>query len=177
MHSPCPPPPSVTNTGAAPITFEALLHTYLSVGAAAGCRVSGLAGLPYKDKPSGLAGVVDPSPDVVLTTSEVDRIYADTPALVTVRGVSGGPAAALTVQRAGWMVAPAGGAPTPVPLDVVVWNPGAIRAAAIADLGDEDYLRYVCVEPGRVSPATAPAGVLPPGGVWTIQQVLTAVSG
>lgn len=59
------------------------------------------------------------------------------------------------------------------PLDVVVWNAGAVRARAIADLGDEDWRHYICIEPGRVSPATAahPAGAsLPPGRVWTLTQ-------
>lgn len=60
------------------------------------------------------------------------------------------------------------------PLDVVVWSPGAARAAAIADLGDADYAHYVCVEPGRVSADTAggPAQPLQPGKVWTLTQEL-----
>lgn len=36
--------------------------------------------------------------------------------------------------------------------DVVVWNPGKEKAAAIADFGPEDgYKRMVCVEAGSVS--------------------------
>lgn len=61
------------------------------------------------------------------------------------------------------------------PLDVVVWNAWVERSKAIADLGDEDYKRYVCVEPGRVSAATAAAPAnkeLHPGHVWTLRQEL-----
>ena len=65
------------------------------------------------------------------------------------------------------------------PLDVVVWNPGPVRARAILDLGDEDWRHYVCVEPGRVSPATAThhaATALPPGRVWTLTQEVLMVA-
>jgi hypothetical protein len=59
------------------------------------------------------------------------------------------------------------------PLDVVVWNPGPERAKAIADLGDDDWRHYVCVEPGRVSPATAAhhaGAALRPGQAYTLTQ-------
>jgi glucose-6-phosphate 1-epimerase len=38
-----------------------------------------------------------------------------------------------------------------VPTDVVVWNLWADKAAAMADMDDTEYLRFVCVEPGCVS--------------------------
>lgn len=61
------------------------------------------------------------------------------------------------------------------PLDVVVWNPNADRARTIPDLDPEEYRSYVCVEPGRVSPATAsfPAHrALAPGQKWTLIQTV-----
>ena len=61
-----------------------------------------------------------------------------------------------------------------MPLDVVVWNPGAVRAAGIADLGDGEWRDYVCVEPGFVAAATRAAapgnGSLAPGDQFFIRQ-------
>jgi glucose-6-phosphate 1-epimerase len=46
--------------------------------------------------------------------------------------------------------------------DAVVWNPGAADAAALADMADEEYRRFVCIEPALIGPAT-----LAPGAAWT----------
>jgi len=46
--------------------------------------------------------------------------------------------------------------------DAVVWNPGAEDAAALADMADEEYRRFVCVEPALLNGPT-----LQPGQGWT----------
>ena len=38
----------------------------------------------------------------------------------------------------------------PVPADCVVWNAWIEKCHNIADMEDEDYKKYVCVEPGFV---------------------------
>jgi glucose-6-phosphate 1-epimerase len=45
--------------------------------------------------------------------------------------------------------------------DAVVWNPGAADAAALADMEDEEYRRFVCIEPALLDPLT-----LAPGESW-----------
>jgi glucose-6-phosphate 1-epimerase len=45
--------------------------------------------------------------------------------------------------------------------DAVVWNPGAADAAALADMEDDEYRRFVCIEPALLGPE-----VLQPGAVW-----------
>ena len=42
--------------------------------------------------------------------------------------------------------------------DAVVWNPGAANAAAMADLEDDEYQRFVCIEPAVIEPVTLRAG-------------------
>jgi glucose-6-phosphate 1-epimerase len=42
--------------------------------------------------------------------------------------------------------------------DAVVWNPGAANAVALADLGDDEYQRFVCIEPAVIEPVTLQAG-------------------
>jgi len=45
--------------------------------------------------------------------------------------------------------------------DAVVWNPGAEDAAALADMADEEYRRFVCIEPALLD-----GPVLQPGQSW-----------
>jgi glucose-6-phosphate 1-epimerase len=45
--------------------------------------------------------------------------------------------------------------------DAVVWNPGPADAAALADMEDEEYRNFVCIEPASLGPLT-----LEPGGIW-----------
>ncbi|TXG02061.1 D-hexose-6-phosphate mutarotase [Massilia arenae] len=45
--------------------------------------------------------------------------------------------------------------------DAVVWNPGAADTAALADMEDDEYQRFVCIEPAQLSPVE-----LAPGAVW-----------
>ena len=43
--------------------------------------------------------------------------------------------------------------------DVVVWNPGPTRAAALADMPDDDWLQLLCVEAAVIgAPVTLAAG-------------------
>ncbi|UMR31094.1 D-hexose-6-phosphate mutarotase [Massilia sp. MB5] len=44
----------------------------------------------------------------------------------------------------------------------VVWNPGAANAAALLDMADEEWRRFVCIEPARVDKQ-----ILRAGGEWS----------
>ncbi|MES2130492.1 MAG: D-hexose-6-phosphate mutarotase [Pseudomonadota bacterium] len=43
-------------------------------------------------------------------------------------------------------------------VDAVVWNPGAADAAALADMEDTEYQRFVCVEAALIDPPPLAAG-------------------
>ncbi|MBQ5949023.1 D-hexose-6-phosphate mutarotase [Massilia sp. ST3] len=45
--------------------------------------------------------------------------------------------------------------------EAVVWNPGAADAAALSDMEDGEYRRFVCIEPALLDPHT-----LAPGETW-----------
>jgi len=47
-------------------------------------------------------------------------------------------------------------------LDAVVWNPGAQDAAALADMEDDEYRRFICIEAALIDQRT-----LAPGAGWT----------
>jgi glucose-6-phosphate 1-epimerase len=42
--------------------------------------------------------------------------------------------------------------------DAVVWNPGAANAAALPDLADDEYQRFVCIEPAVIEPVLLAGG-------------------
>lgn len=77
-------------------------------------------------------------------TDKIDRIYPDVQASITLAQ----PGGALTLAQSGFR-------------DAVVWNPGAADTAALADMENDEYLRFVCIEPALIEPFT-----LQPGAVW-----------
>ena len=87
---------------------------------------------------------------------EVDRVYADAPNEVALRE----PGRALVVAADGFA-------------DVVVWNPGPDRAAALADLEPDGWRRFVCVE---AAAAARPVEVAL-GERWIGAQRLTVSAG
>jgi glucose-6-phosphate 1-epimerase len=54
----------------------------------------------------------------------------------------------------------------------VVWNPHIARAAAIPDLGNDDWPEFICVE---TAAAATPIALLP-GEQWTGSQKLTVAA-
>jgi D-hexose-6-phosphate mutarotase len=60
-------------------------------------------------------------------------------------------------------------AETLLPTDCVLWNGWTEKCAALADMDDDAYLHYVCVEPGLVSRNV----VLQPGSAVSLTQLLT----
>lgn len=174
----------IANSGTSPFTFEALQHTYLNGGE--GCivdegegqqhqgtlTVAGLAGMAFFAKATGEDGVE--SRGEFRPSGEFDRVYRAPPGggEVVIKGVKGPAFHQVTLGRSGAIThtqqaSRVGG------VDVVVWNPGAAKAATIADLGPEDWRSYLCVEPGRVSQSTKEDGVLQAGEVFTLVQTLT----
>jgi glucose-6-phosphate 1-epimerase len=53
--------------------------------------------------------------------------------------------------------------------DVVVWNPWTEKAAGMADFGNDEFHKMICVEAGQVAEFIALAA----GGSWEGSQVLS----
>lgn len=121
----------VENTGPAPFTFEAALHTYLAVGDVRQVRIDGLAGAPFHDKVLGIESVQQ---GPIIVTGEVDRVY-DSEATVEVHD----PVLGRVIR-----VAKTGSSST------IVWNPWVEKAHALKDFGDDEWQRMVCVETANV---------------------------
>jgi len=133
----------VANTGTAPLPFEIALHTYFAVTDVGAIAIEGLAGHELVDKVAG--GERRREGDGPLAIAgEVDRVY-DAAGPITLAGP--GRPRPLRIESRGTA-------------STVVWNPGAKKTAALADMAPDGYRRFVCIESGNVG---AHAITLPPG--------------
>ena len=138
---------AVTNTGDSAFDFTAALHTYLLVDDVRRARLGGLFGVPYLDTVNGHSQHQELDPFSFV--GEIDRIYWDAKGPLTLATAAG----RTQISREGFD-------------DVVVWNPGPARAAALGDLPDDDWLQMLCVEAAQIGrPVT-----LAPGQEWVARQ-------
>lgn len=144
---------SVQNTGDQPFHFTAALHTYLRVGDIGQAEIIGLHGGRYRVS-SAPGELRSDDEEVLRIDGEVDRVYVDASSRLTLRE----PARELRIESANFP-------------DVVVWNPGAEKAAALDDMEPGGERRMVCIEAGAIqSPVTLEAG-----RTWSGSQTLTAL--
>lgn len=144
---------AVENSGDTAFSFTAALHTYLAVEDIADASVHGLTGLSYRDSATGAENCVDTG-ETLRIEGEVDRIYAHVPAQLELRQG----AQSTLIKSRGFS-------------DAVVWNPGAVKAASLADLEPDGYRRMLCVEAGSIMHAVH----LAPGEHWSGSQALQAI--
>ena len=141
---------AVKNSGDTAFSFTAALHTYCAVSEIADASVHGLAGLHYRDSATGADNCMENSTELRIA-GEVDRIYAGVPAQLELRQ----PDQTTLISSTGFN-------------DAVIWNPGAVKGAALADLEADGYRRMLCVEAASI---LQPVHLLP-GAAWTGSQHL-----
>ncbi|MGK2348086.1 D-hexose-6-phosphate mutarotase [Actinomyces sp. W5033] len=121
---------SVRNLDGVPRTVEMALHTYLSVGDVTAVTIDGLEERAFWTRAEGAGQRL---PGAVVLRGLTDRVY-DVPATdhtITVNDPAKGRRVRVTGQG------------TP---NAVVWNPGSEDARAMADLADDEWPTFVCVE-------------------------------
>ncbi|MGV6859854.1 MAG: D-hexose-6-phosphate mutarotase [bacterium] len=121
------------NTGATAFALTQALHTYFAVDDIDAVSVTGLDDLSYLDKANGGEHLQQGD---VRFTGEVDRIYLKPPAVQRIKHTGQGD---LSIESSG-------------NASLVVWNPWVEKAAAFADMPDEAYRRFVCVETTNAAP-------------------------
>ena len=121
------------NASTAPLRFEEALHSYYRVGDVRTARLEGLDGVHYLDKTDAYRENVQQG-DVVIA-GETDRIYLNTPGAVEMRDL---------VLRRRIRVDKENS------LTTVVWNPWADKARGMADLGDNGWTQFLCIETSDV---------------------------
>lgn len=122
----------VTNRDERAFSYEAALHTYLSVEDVTQVHIEGLSGVRYVDKTDG--GAVKEQHGDLAFKWETDSVF-ETGGPVTVVDAAGG--RRITVASSG-------------ATRIIVWNPWREKAAGLADLAPEEWKRFVCVEAGCV---------------------------
>lgn len=145
----------VTNTGQTPFTFEEALHTYFRVSNADNVSVHGLDQAKYLDNVDGNRKKIQ-SGDLTFT-GKTDNAYLD-------------------VQSVAELMDPAGRRTLRTEKEnsstTVVWNPWQEGAASIADLGDDEWRQFACVEASNI---LGSAVSLAPGQEHTMQATIRVV--
>ena len=143
------------NTGDKPQVFQAALHTYFAVNEAEKITIGGLDKHQYTDKAPGHAGECNIQSGDLEIDREIDRVFC--PASGTVKISDPDWRRTICVEKFG-------------SLSTVVWNPWIAKSQAMADFGDNEYHKMVCVECANV---LDDARTVPPGGMSSMIQKIS----
>ena len=146
----------VTNTGNTAFEFAEALHTYFRVGDPKRVSVRGLDGVTYLDNADGNREKVQAG-DLVFATA-TDNAYVNTQGAVDLID----PALRRTIRTEKQNSA-----------STVCWNPWQQGAAALVDLGDDEWQRMTCVEACNILSA---AVSLEPGQKHTMTAILSVTT-
>ena len=118
-----------------PLTISQAIHTYFAIGNIEQTSVHGLENCHYIDKSKLGNNSLHTQKGVITVEQEVDRIYLNTPNTVRIHDHQW--QRNIIIQSIGSQ-------------STVVWNPWIDIAASMADLNDNDYQRFICVETTNV---------------------------
>lgn len=124
---------TLTNTGSSRLRFEEALHTYHRVGEVEKIHVAGLDGVAYLDNTDDNREKMQRG-DIVMT-QPMDNAYLNTENTLEFSD---------PVLRRRVQIVKSGSRST------VVWNPWENGAKALADLGDDEWRRFACVEASNI---------------------------
>ena len=127
----------VTNIGEEPLRFEEALHAYYKVGDVTGTSLAGLDGTQYLDKTDSFRE--KPQQGEVVITGETDRVYLNTEGKLYLSDP--------VLQRRIMIIKENSH-------NTVVWNPWSEKAAAMKDLGADEWKSMLCVEVANVGDNT-----------------------
>ncbi|MBO9548970.1 D-hexose-6-phosphate mutarotase [Pseudomonas sp.] len=121
------------NMGNSPVTISQALHSYFAVSDVRQARVEGVEGLQYIET---LADWEQRQQQGVLAfAGETDRIYLDTPQMLSIVDPHWERRITLTCSGS---------------RSAVIWNPWTERAKELADMADDGWQRMLCIETANV---------------------------
>lgn len=144
------------NLAAEPVVISNALHGYFAISKRDQVDLPALTGLTYLDKLQDYREQ-EQYADLVIDT-EIDRVYRHPPA--SVRLIDRAWQRVTTIESWGNN-------------NLVVWNPGVNKSAAMADFDDQGFEHMVCIEPAN---ALAESVALQPGEVHRLGQEITLSS-
>jgi len=121
---------TVANSGEQPLRFEEALHAYFAVADVRHAAITGLEGAVYLDKRDEGRQKTAPEGPLQLTAFS-DRVFPHSTADTAIRDEGNQRVIHIAKQNSA---------------TTVVWNPWAEGAAPLADLGDEEWPHFLCVE-------------------------------
>jgi glucose-6-phosphate 1-epimerase len=136
----------IENTDERAWSFEAALHTYLSVSDVRQATVEGLDGVSYLDS---LTGQMQTQRGDVTFQGETDRIYQQAPESLLLHDP--GANRKLQISSNG--------------LSTIVWNPWVDKSRRMDDFGNDEWPEMLCIESGAVR---SDQGYLRPGEAATL---------
>ncbi len=148
------------NLGTQTFHLTQALHSYFAVSHAAKVGIEGLMGLPYLDKLRGMAADIQQAPFAL--DQACDRIYHAAP------DAGSAFTGRYMLTDAGWqrrIVMDTRGSRS-----VVVWNPGSEGARKMADVPDDGWQDYFCIEAANAGPDVI---ALAPGAEHWLGQTLS----
>jgi glucose-6-phosphate 1-epimerase len=142
---------TVRNCGPDAFPFSAALHTYYLVDRLDRASIAGLQHVRFEEQDQSMALQEQAA---LRFEDKLDRIYFQVPDALLLDAGSH----TARLEQAGFT-------------DVVVWNPGAVDAALLADLDDQEYRHFVCIEPALIEP-----DVLAAGAEWRAMQRISCTT-
>ena len=169
---------SATNVGGSSFACHTLLHTYFRLSHISEVRFIGFKGHEYTDKVQGGA-VNTTSEEAIAITSEVDRVYlapsasahsevssrCAIPDIYITDATNNEPL--MLIEK--FASLEQNGSQQKVETDCVLWNQWREGSLGMADMDDDGFEHYVCVEPGTVSEYVS----VPPEARLSLSQRLT----
>jgi D-hexose-6-phosphate mutarotase len=143
----------VENICPTPFAFEEALHTYLAVSDVREVAVTGLSETEFIDKADRLQRKRQRE-EMLRITGETDRVYLNTRSACFLHDP--GLRRRITIEKSGSDT-------------TVVWNPWIAKAAAMADFGDDEWTRMLCIETAN---SGENAVTLSPGATHLMEAVI-----
>ncbi|KAI8872524.1 galactose mutarotase-like protein [Ramicandelaber brevisporus] len=146
----------VVNTDDREFAFTSLLHPYIAAENIDDVKIHGLTGSTFIDTTIPVAAGEESAraqetAPYLSFDREVDSVYYNTASTLTVECLS------QDASRSKLTVTKSAGFP-----DTVTWNPWEKLARNLEDLGDDEYRKFFCLEPGHVQTPVK----LQPGKEW-----------
>jgi len=148
---------TVANSSAEPLRFEEALHSYFAIGDVRQTTLTGLEAATYLDKPDGMKVKTTPA-DALRFTAETDRVFPANVAATTIHDPVNG--RTITVEKTNSAT-------------TVVWNPWNLVAAKLADLPDDAWPDFLCVETANTG---TDAIMLEPGATYAMTATVSVAA-
>lgn len=123
----------VENRGSNEVTFEIALHSYFAISDTEHVKITGLEQASFIDQLENRQ--YDPSPHPVVFDREIDRIYTNTDATISIHDAAYD--RIMEIEKLNSR-------------STVIWNPWIEKSRRMPDFGDDEFHHMCCVETANI---------------------------